>query len=77
MSFIMSFKYYYVLSLLNNAFFAQLYSEHSQKTEREVRNALGLNYADFKPDLSGGDNFPYAGDDGFATWNITISKTNP
>ena len=73
----MSFKYYYVLSLLNNAFFAQLHSDHSQKTEQEVRTALGLNYADLKPDHSGGGNFSYARDDGFGTWNITTSKTNP
>lgn len=65
----MSFKYYYVLSLLNNAFFSKLYSDHSQKTEREVRNALGINYSDFKPDYSGCGNFPYARENGFATWN--------
>ena len=70
MSFIMSFKYYYVLSLLNNAFFAQLYSDNSRKTKQEVRQALGLNYEEFKPDNSGCGNFPYAHDDGFATWNI-------
>ena len=72
----MSFKYYYVLSLLNNAFFAQLYSDHSQKTEREVRNALGLNYEDFKPDHPGGGKFPHTYD-ASAIWNITTSKTNP
>jgi hypothetical protein len=66
----MSLEYYYVLSLSNNAFFMQLYSENSQKTEQEVRNALGINYSDFKPDYSAGcGNFPYAYDDGFATWN--------
>ena len=68
MSFIMSLKYYYVLSLLNNAFFTQLYSEQSQKTEQEVRNALGLNYEDFKPDYSGSDKFPYTYD-ASAIWN--------
>jgi hypothetical protein len=59
----MSFNYYYVLSLLNNAFFLQLYSDHSQKTEREVRNALGLNYEEFKPDNSGCSKFPYTYDE--------------
>ena len=60
----MSFKYYYVLSLLNNEFFTQLYSDHSKKTEREVRNALGINYDEFKPDYSGCGVYVY---DAFAT----------
>ena len=72
----MSLEYYYVLSLSNNAFFMRLYSENSQKTEQEVRNALGLNYADFKPDHSGGSKFPHTYD-ASAIWNITTSKTNP
>ena len=72
----MSLEYYYVLSLSNNAFFMQLYSENSQKTEQEVRNALGLNYEEFKPDYSGDGKFPYTYD-ASAIWNITTSKTNP
>ena len=63
MSFIRSFKYYYVLSLLNNAFFLQLYSNNSRKTKQEVQQALGLNYEEFKPDNSGCGKFPYTYDE--------------
>jgi hypothetical protein len=54
----------------------QLYSKNSQKTEQEVRNALGINYSDFKPDYSGDGKFPHTYD-ASAIWNITTSKTNP
>ena len=65
----MSLEYYYVLSLLNNPPWT-LYSDNSQKNEQEVRKALGLNYADIKP-----DKFPYVYE-AFAKWNMTCSKTN-
>ena len=72
MSFIMSLKYYYVLSRLNNPLFA----DNSQKIEQEVRNALGLNYSQVEPDYSGCGPFPYV-NDAFATWNTTNRDTNP
>jgi len=68
----MSLKYYYVLSRLNNP----LPADNSQKIEHEVRNALGVNYSDFKPDNSGYGPFPYVYDV-FAIWNTTNSETNP
>ncbi len=72
MSLIMFLKYYYVLSRLNNP----LPADNSQKTEQEVRNALGINYSDFKPDYSGCGEFPHVYDV-FATENTTNSETNP
>ena len=71
----MSLEYYYVLSLLNSPPW-RFYSDDSQKTEQEVRKALGLNYADFKPDNSGCGKFPYVYD-AFAIWNISTSNPNP
>jgi len=54
----MSLGYYYVLSLSNNVFFTQLYAENSQRTYRDVCEALGLNYLDFKPNNTSYGEFP-------------------
>ena len=66
----MSLGYYYVFSLSNNVFFTQLYSKNSQRTDQEVREALGLNYLDLKPYNTSYHNgqFPKVFD-GFRIWN--------
>jgi len=71
----MSLGYYYVLSLSNNVFFTQLYSQNSQRTDQEVREALGLNDLDFKPNHRGYGEFPKVFDV-FRIWENNNYDTN-